>query len=85
MHEAGIVKRNEANLVPLKFTQHEQERPSSVSLEKTSPIFIIFVAGVITTMLFLIFEILAHKIKQKNRHTSAPRYVPMADGTLLFR
>jgi hypothetical protein len=65
MHEAGIVKRNEANLLPLKFKQHKQGLPSSMSLEKTSPIFIIFVVGVITAMLFLIFEIFIHKMKQK--------------------
>jgi hypothetical protein len=84
MHEAGIVKRNEANLLPLKFKQQEQELPSSVSLEKISPIFIIFIVGVTMAMLFLLFEMLAHKIKQKNAHISPPRCVPMAGGTLVF-
>ena len=66
MHEAGIVKRNEENLLPLKFKQQTEELPKSVSLKKTLPIFIVLVVGVLMAMLFLLLEILIYKIKQKN-------------------
>jgi hypothetical protein len=68
MHEAGIVKRNEENLLPLKYKQKAEEIPLSVSLEKVSPMFLIFFAGMIMATLFLVLEILAHKTKQKNHH-----------------
>jgi hypothetical protein len=65
MHEAGIVKRNEENLLPLKFKQQIEEYPSSVCLKKTLPIFIIFTVGILMAMLLLLLEILAYKTKQK--------------------
>jgi hypothetical protein len=70
MHEAGIVKRNEENLVPLRFRQETEEIPSSVSLKKASPIFIVFIVGIAISMLFLLLEILAHKLKRKSRYGS---------------
>jgi hypothetical protein len=70
MHEAGIVKRNEENLLPLRFRQETEEIPSSVSLMKASPIFIVFIVGIAMSMLFLLLEISAHKMKRKSRYSA---------------
>jgi hypothetical protein len=65
MHESGIVKRNEDNLLPLRFRQETEESPSSVSLMKVSPIFTILLAGIAISTLFLLLELLAQRMKQK--------------------
>jgi hypothetical protein len=71
MHEAGIVKRNEENLLPLRFRQETEEIPSSVSLMKASPIFIVFIVGIAVAMFFLLLEMLAHKMKRKSHYSGS--------------
>ncbi|XP_069696115.1 glutamate receptor 4-like [Periplaneta americana] len=68
MHEAGIVRRNEDNLLPLKFREEIKDLPSSVNIEKTLSIFIILMSGAILAVLLTILEIVIHNMKSNCLH-----------------
>jgi hypothetical protein len=71
MHESGIVRRNEENLLPLRFRQETEESPSSVTLMKVSPIFIILLAGIAISLLFLLLELLAHRMGRRSSYSGS--------------
>jgi hypothetical protein len=55
----------------LRFREVTEEGPSSVSLTKASPIFIVFIVGIATSMLILLLEISTHRMTRKNSYSGS--------------
>ncbi|PSN40514.1 hypothetical protein C0J52_11684 [Blattella germanica] len=63
MYEGGLLKINEARLVPLKGQTKMEEVTIVADMEKMMMVFIVFIVGVLSSVIILVVEICTEKIK----------------------
>ncbi|PSN40521.1 Ionotropic receptor 154 [Blattella germanica] len=64
LHEGGLVKLFDERLIPLRFrAPPEEDVTIAASLEKVTTIFIVFLAGIVASIVILLVEICVYRFK----------------------